>query len=607
MNKLLHAGLIAEVNRLRKITNTLSIESIINFVVMEQRRFNEGDVTGEHLSSPLKQGMYLLAIASNQPEPIDAKAIDEKKHSYLIKTLNSIFNKYALAYFPEKGQHIEGLNSQWHLDRQVSMPAFLRYFTSGFNISTHKIKSWIEFYYSDFDEQIRAHFGISYKTMIDVGNFFEDKISENYSNIRNTIENIDLHRNKYMDMLEKDYQSAILQIRSDENLALLMESFYNGTNEIHSINTLDLTKAFDENVKESILTHFTTQRGHSDQICYITDDNPVIKKPIFTVDGEKLYFVLNNSFYQSIINNIESHLSKGNLANSFLKARDRKLEEKTVTQFKRLLPKNAEFYESAFENDKAHFEHDLIIVHDDRLFIVEAKASPPREPLRDPSKAFIRIRDHFKSNAGIQKAYNQAHALEKNLIANGQVELYDRKGKKLTVLDYAKLKKIYCICVTRDDFGAMATDLSLLLEKDEDFAYPWAVNITDLEFMIDGLLHLDMNHEKFYQYLEQRRLIHGKVFGLDELEYAGAFLKYNGLDKFITAEADFIPLDISESDIFDDIYFAELNGEKMTIEHTDPELIVLDRERIFKFKKTQKNKKDRTKRKAARKARRNNR
>ena len=125
--------------------------------------------------------------------------------------------------------------------------------------------------------------------------------------------------------------------------------------------------------------------------------------------------------------------------------------------------------------------------------------------------------------------------------------------------------------------------------------------------MIDGLLHLDMNHEKFYQYLEQRRLIHGKVFGLDELEYAGAFLKYNGLDKFITAEADFIPLDISESDIFDDIYFAELNGEKMTIEHTDPELIVLDRERIFKFKKTQKNKKDRIKRKAARKAKRNNR
>jgi hypothetical protein len=48
-------------------------------------------------------------------------------------------------------------------------------------------------------------------------------------------------------------------------------------------------------------------------------------------------------------------------------------------------------------------------------------------------------------------------------------------------------------------------------------------------------------------------------------------------------------------------------AKKITIEHTDPELIVLDRERIFKFKKTQKNKKDRIKRKAARKARRNNR
>ena len=153
----------------------------------------------------------------------------------------------------------------------------------------------------------------------------------------------------------------------------------------------------------------------------------------------------------------------------------------------------------------------------------------------------------------------------------------------------------------------MATDLSLLLEKDERFAYPWAVNITDLEFMIDGLLHLGLGYEQFYKYLDQRQLLHGKVFGVDELEYAGAFLKYNGLDKFIEAPADFIPLDISESDIFDKIYFAELSGEKITIEQIDPELTIFDRKKFFRAKKTSKSKKDKSKRKAAKHARKKNR
>lgn len=607
MNKLLHKGLVAEIEKLRRITSTLSIESIVNFVATEQRHFNEGNLSGKYLSAPFKQGMYLLGIASNQPEPVNATIIDEGKSDHIITILNSIFNKYALAYFPDKDDYIEGMNSQWQRDRRIAMPAFLHYFTAGFNISTHKIKSWINYYYQDFDKQINLHFGISCQTMIDVGTFFEEQILKNFENIKDTINSIDSYRQEYAEMMKEDYNSALSDMRSNQNLLSLMEKFYNDTNEIHSIKASELVDSFGEEVKNSILKHFTTTRGCSGLIQYITDDNPVTSKPILTVDGDRLYFVLNNSYYKSIINNIDTFLSSGSGENSFLKARDRKLEEKTAELFRRLLPSNAELYESAFETDKAHFEHDLVIVHDDHLIIIEAKASPPREPLRDPSKAFIRIRDHFKSNAGIQKAYNQAHSLEKNLLTNGKVELYDKKGRKLASLDSDRFRKIYCICVTRDDFGAMATDLSLLLEKDERFAYPWAVNITDLEFMIDGFLHLGLGYEQFYKYLDQRQLLHGKVFGVDELEYAGAFLKYNGLDKFIEAPADFIPLDISESDIFDKIYFAELSGEKITIEQIDPELTIFDRKKFFRAKKTSKSKKDKSKRKAAKHARKKNR
>lgn len=607
MNKLLHKGLVAGIEKLRRITCTLSIESIVNFVATEQRRFNEGNLSGKHLSAPFKQGMYLLGIASNQPEPVDATIIDKGKSDQIITILNSIFNKYALAYFPENDEYIEGMNSQWQRDRRIAMPAFLRHFTAGFNISTHKIKSWIKYYYQDFDKQIHHHFGISCQTMIDVGTFFEEQILKNYEGVKDTVDGIDSYRHKYIKMMEEDYNSALSDMRSNQKLLSLAEKFHTDTNEIHSIKASELVNRFGEEIKNSILKHFTTTRGCSDLIQYITDENPVTRRPILTVDGDRLYFVLNNSYYQSIINNLDTLLSIGSAANSFLKARDRKLEQKTAELFRRLLPSDAEFYESAFETDRAHFEHDLIIVHDDRLIIIEAKASPPREPLRDPSKAFIRIRDHFKSNAGIQKAYNQAHSLEKNLLTNKKVELYDKKGTRLAVLDSERFRKIYCVCVTRDDFGAMATDLSLLLEKDENFAYPWAVNITDLEFMIDGFFHLGLGYERFYKYLDQRQLLHGKVFGTDELEYAGAFLKYNGLDKFIDAPADFIPLDISESDVFDEIYYAELNGEKITIEQIDPELTFFDRSKLFRANKTSKSKKEKSKRKASKNARKKNR
>jgi len=46
-------------------------------------------------------------------------------------------------------------------------------------------------------------------------------------------------------------------------------------------------------------------------------------------------------------------------------------------------------------------------------FVIESKATQQREPLRDPEKAYTRIKDDFKSNAGIQKAYEQAERLRR--------------------------------------------------------------------------------------------------------------------------------------------------------------------------------------------------
>lgn len=609
MNNTLHKELLSEVAKLKRITSELSIESIVNSVALWQRNFMNNTQQGSSLSSPLKQGMYLLSIASAQPEPVQAKVIDEGKSKQIVKILNSIFNKYAFAYFPEKKDQVEGLSDRWFRDRRVAMPAFINHFLGGFKISTSQIKSWVDFYYSGFEDRIVEKFGISHKEMLAVGDYFESKITDNFEEIKLITLKIDGFRTEFLKNKDEDFSAALERLKNNKELQKLTETSLNKSDKIFSIDASVLEVKFGEKVKNAILEHFTTIRGKSPEIHYITDSNPVTSKPIISPDGRHLYFIANNSFYQSITENIEGELSKGKRANSFLKARDKRLEEKTIEQFRKILPDNTEFYESAFETDNSHHEHDLVIVHEKNLIIVEAKASPPREPLRDPSKAFVRINDHFKSNTGIQKAYNQAHALEDNILKNGTANLYNKKGNLLRELKLDQFEKIYCICITRDDFGALATDLSLLLDKAEGDRYPWVINIEDLEFLIDGFLHLGLTHNDFYKYLEQREKLHGKVFGTDELEYAGAYLKYGGLEHFIEAKADFIPLDISESNIFDDIYIATLNGSKFTFTPVTPVLQEFDRNFFWKnsFPKKNPSKIKKAKRKIAINSKRKNR
>ncbi|HAR9023045.1 TPA: NERD domain-containing protein, partial [Salmonella enterica] len=109
--------------------------------------------------------------------------------------------------------------------------------------------------------------------------------------------------------------------------------------------------------------------------------------------------------------------------------------------------------------------------------IVEAKASPRRAPLREPARAYIRIRDDFKRKSGIQSASEQANNLRNLIINNEKTPLYDKKGNLLYTINRCDYDNIYCICVTKDDFGMLATNLTLMLEKKEDEPYPWVICI----------------------------------------------------------------------------------------------------------------------------------
>lgn len=98
---------------------------------------------------------------------------------------------------------------------------------------------------------------------------------------------------------------------------------------------------------------------------------------------------------------------------------------------------------------------------------------------------------------------------------------------------------------------------------------------------------------------------------MDELEYVGAFLKYKGgLQGFIDAKADYIPLAMEEGDIFDEIYFTTLADEKYQLKKIPLRLQRLNREDILRKKSSKnllKNQKSKAKSKIQKKSKRANR
>ena len=111
MKSSLHKKLISEVEKLKRITSELLLKDLVNFVAIEQHKFNVAMQKyksnnnqmhqEERLSSPLKQCTYLLGIALSQDEPKQHKIIDQNKHDQIVKLLNSLFDNYAISYFPD--------------------------------------------------------------------------------------------------------------------------------------------------------------------------------------------------------------------------------------------------------------------------------------------------------------------------------------------------------------------------------------------------------------------------------------------------------------------------------------------------------------------------
>ena len=508
-------GLLDTINRntqiIRSIVRNCTTESVVDYWLV-QNLLNDYRPPG--LLSPAKQILYLMGILVESPEPLKSREFGDEDMVPATEALESAFNAYRRLYSPSEGslaQHSERSRRA----RQVAMGAFASYFNQTLLITPEQSSERIKFYLTNFDTKLARDFGISATCALEIAWWIVDSLQEGLD-----------------EFLENPVESA---------------------SRLGKIAYSDLVHRFGLQ-GEVFWQLFTVERGEGRSVDYPTERTVVEEQPLIRISDDLAMIFSVHLLFTSILIRCEECLASGSMRERVFRHRDNVTEDQAAEAFRNILGGDIEIYKNLFETSDNQNEHDLVILSDILCLLVEVKSSPPVEPFRDPERAYTRLQRAFRSDGGIQTAYNQAMRLMRPIEESKTVVMYDRKGNEALRLSNDIANKTYCVVVTRDNHGPLATFLSLLLERTDGEPYPWAVNLLDLQNLAEAWQYFNWDGRQLRAFLSQRIRLHEKVFSHDELDYVGAFIRHCGLHHFERQDIDFSQLDASYSDIFDEIH-----------------------------------------------------
>ena len=281
-----------------------------------------------------------------------------------------------------------------------------------------------------------------------------------------------------------------------------------------------------------------------------TNSKKIYYKPIIKIDGE-YYCFSYQTFFRHVYDILEEWIqgsSHDYYKNKFQKQRATVLENKSIEYFKEIFP-DAKVYQSLFYNyiengQNKRAETDGIMLFDNNLFIIEAKAGNlPESAQRGSIKS---LKQYLKKL--IEDAYEQG-IRTKNYIASETVPIfeYENGSIALELPNKEKIENVYIINTLLQNI-AQTTQLSSL--KHFNFIkgkeWPWSVYINDLRIISE----INEFPTEFLLYLERRLNVNEnqKFFTMDELDFYTFYL-HDGL--YLEEE------EIQELDLITPIGFTE--------------------------------------------------
>jgi hypothetical protein len=500
----------------------------------------------EKIKSKLKDSLYLIALRlSTDKGSIDFKFNEETKKDLIrvADIINEIVNYFLASNYTEKYLHKD---SQVKYDLFIHETTFKNYFQNGvLNFVEQEINHIINMF-SPYDKKIREKTGLDLYTFIDFYYLSEKVYKEKVYDLQSFLldksffDSVTSKNGLDLDKLSEETKSKFLDFYDRPHIPLVFT-------------ISDFSKFIDVSKLDYLLDIFSIDIKNKIDFTFYTQKNPLDLQPIIKLNDNEYLNIFQKQIPTSIYNHLFKILGDNQKSLTQLYQRRGKLvfEEETLEIFKNFFKdKNTKVYHNYYLNGS---EQDILIIHNKIAYIIECKTSKFREPLRNTEKAYTRIKEDFKTS--IQEGYNQCLRVENEIFNNDNL-IIETNNEKVEI-DTNHILNVFSIVVTLERYGAIQTDLSLLLEKEnEEDYYPLSIFIDDLEIFLLSLYKKFNNpYRKFEEYLEIRQSLNGKIMSADELDICAIFLKNSiGLKKLINDNTVIIPDPLLQN-IFDEMYF----------------------------------------------------
>lgn len=460
------------------------------------------------LRSPVRQLMYLVCLYHSTD--MGGKALyaaGTKDHKSIIRLLNEIEKGYSYeSQRPKKG----GMSEDEFNHMLITKGTFLNFYLNAHLSYVEQDIERIKQTFQHHREHILSETGLSLTDYID---FYV------------LLTNMEVERGRLY--LTEDDDPVLRSLKlgksfgkfSDDQKTHILDYMDQKLFDM-AIPMAEIYKAFDTDKAKVFLSYFTLLRDENEDYLYYTDECPYLRRPILIMDGESILMI----YSKQLINAIYDFLYETcNLSHApgrkISERRDLYLEEKTIEVFRGFFGSDADFHNSYYVNGN---EKDLLILHNRIAYIIECKAHKQRTPLRDPIRAYERIKDDFQKSIG--NGYSQGRAVEELFLCHELFTIKNKSKQTTATIDPADYDEVFTIVVTQERLGQIQCDMGLLLDIPQDCPYRWAVCINDLESFLITLKRKDKYVEGFTEFLLSRELLHERLLCSDELELCASFL-----------------------------------------------------------------------------------
>lgn len=536
-----------------ELLSNIKKDTFLPFVLqmMNSIQFRDSLEAFKNLKSPLQQFAYLIDLFFSKHHTETEDAPDEKEWNRLTELLDEV----EMNYFGEIGFFDEN-TGDLQLDKiTVSLKSFFDYYANGQLSFDEQTIYRIKTNFSKFDEVILSEYGFQtddiIKFSLSVNIILQEKADKCFFYYQ--------HPEKWQELTSTfvnkglvDPKDWAVQPELNDLFEFMTRPGYIFILKKENLISIELP---DERISNLIKFLIYDDNTIKDQTIYYDNKRQYFDTPLIALSNNEILFPNGKFLLEAFYNRISSKLAELK-KEKYTQFKNKMLEKKCLEIFEHLFKEDARIFTSFYFDKATKAEQDLAIFYKGTFLIVEIKDFKFRAPLRNPLKAFEKIRSDFKN--GIQKAYDQCKRLERKIEEGKEFKIYDLKtSKELFEVRPEKIKSFYSIIITQHKYGGIQTNLEELLEKDHSDLYPWSICVDDLEIFLLTLLKIrkESATKVFFDYLDYREAFHERLVCSDELEMCGLFLTSALIFKKLASQEEMITTNIKMSDIFDAHYF----------------------------------------------------